>query len=86
MPDHGAGPQRVFITGASSGLGAALAREYAAQGATLGLLARRGEMLDQLIATLPNPNATAPTRPTSRDHAAWPPRKPSSPMRAAPTW
>ena len=30
-------PQVVFITGASSGIGAALARYYAAHGATLGL-------------------------------------------------
>lgn len=35
----------VFITGASSGLGAALARHYAGRGATLGLLARRAEVL-----------------------------------------
>lgn len=45
----------VFITGASSGIGAALAREYAAQGAVLGLVARRGPALAQLIASLPNP-------------------------------
>ncbi|MEO8600000.1 MAG: SDR family NAD(P)-dependent oxidoreductase, partial [bacterium] len=45
----------VFITGASSGIGAALAREYAAQGAVLGLIARRGPALAQLIASLPNP-------------------------------
>ncbi len=44
---------RVFITGASSGLGAALAREYAAQGATLGLVARRAELLRELAASLP---------------------------------
>lgn len=35
----------VFITGASSGLGAALARHYGAQGATLGLVGRRHEGL-----------------------------------------
>ena len=47
--------QRVFITGASSGIGAALAAQYAAQGATLGLLARRGDALESLIASLPHP-------------------------------
>lgn len=39
---------KVFITGASSGIGEALAVYYAAQGATLGLVARRGEFLAQL--------------------------------------
>jgi NAD(P)-dependent dehydrogenase (short-subunit alcohol dehydrogenase family) len=39
---------KVFITGASSGIGEALAVYYAAQGATLGLAARRGEALDAL--------------------------------------
>jgi short-subunit dehydrogenase len=46
-------PRAVFITGASSGIGAALARCYAAQGATLGLAARRLDALDALVATLP---------------------------------
>ncbi len=45
--------QRVFITGASSGIGAALAREYASQGAVLGLVARRRDVLEQLAASLP---------------------------------
>ena len=44
---------RVFITGASSGLGAALAREYAQQGARLGLLARRSDALQRLSESLP---------------------------------
>lgn len=43
----------VFITGASSGIGAALARHYAHRGATLGLAARRGDLLEQLAASLP---------------------------------
>lgn len=47
--------KRVFITGASSGLGAALAQRYAQEGAMLGLVARREELLRQLVAGLPNP-------------------------------
>jgi hypothetical protein len=39
---------KVFITGASSGIGEALAVYYAARGATLGLAARRGEALAAL--------------------------------------
>ncbi|MFN4148607.1 MAG: SDR family oxidoreductase [Rhodocyclaceae bacterium] len=42
----------VFITGASSGIGAALARHYAARGAILGLAARRGEALLTLATEL----------------------------------
>lgn len=42
----------VFITGASSGIGAALARHYAARGATLGLAARREPLLDELARSL----------------------------------
>ncbi|WP_020656362.1 SDR family oxidoreductase [Massilia niastensis] len=53
---------RVFITGASSGIGAALAREYAARGATLGLLARRRERLDELLIEL------AASRPGQQRH------------------
>jgi short-subunit dehydrogenase len=47
--------KRVFITGASSGIGAALAKAYADQGACLGLVARRQHSLQQLLATLPDP-------------------------------
>jgi NAD(P)-dependent dehydrogenase (short-subunit alcohol dehydrogenase family) len=38
-------PLKVFITGASSGIGLALAAEYARRGAMLGLVARRGDAL-----------------------------------------
>ncbi|HEX4944218.1 MAG TPA: SDR family oxidoreductase [Usitatibacteraceae bacterium] len=42
------------MTGASSGIGEALARQYAARGATLGLVARRAELLDALRRSLPS--------------------------------
>jgi short-subunit dehydrogenase len=49
---------KVFLTGASSGLGEALARHYAAAGATLGLVARRGDRLQALRASLATPCET----------------------------
>jgi short-subunit dehydrogenase len=61
---------RVFITGASSGIGAALAREYAAQGASLGLVARRCEVLAALAAQLPNPERHSIYALDVTDHAA----------------
>lgn len=45
-------PQRVVITGASSGIGAALARRYAREGAVLGLIARRASALRELAGQL----------------------------------
>ena len=45
-------PLKVFITGASSGIGAALAQHYAAQGATLGLAARRTAQMQALADSL----------------------------------
>lgn len=44
--------QNILITGASSGLGAGMAREFARKGHTLGLCARRTERLDELKAEL----------------------------------
>lgn len=40
--------KRVFLTGASSGIGEALALDLAGRGAVLGLVARRKELLDDL--------------------------------------
>lgn len=48
---------RVFLTGASSGIGEALARQYAAAGATLGLAARRQRRLLELAGELPGAHA-----------------------------
>lgn len=45
---------KVIISGASSGLGEALARHYAATGATLGLIARRSGLLEAIATELPN--------------------------------
>lgn len=45
--------KRIFITGASGGLGAALARAGSAPGRAVGLFARRTEVLQSLAAQLP---------------------------------
>ncbi len=49
----------VFITGASSGIGQACARAFAAQGARLILAARRRERLEALVAELWSAHSTA---------------------------
>ena len=46
---------KVFITGASSGIGAALAKAYAARGASCTLIARRGDVLKTLRRGLAHP-------------------------------
>lgn len=51
---------KVFLTGASSGIGEALARHYAAGGATLGLLARRGDLLRGLKGSITAPGDIYP--------------------------
>ena len=54
--------KRVLITGASSGVGAALARLLAGQGAVVGLIARRAERLADVLAEC---------RQSSPDSAMW---------------
>ena len=57
----------VFITGASSGIGAALANEFARRGARLGLVARRREALDSVAAALPGRHHTYIADVTDKD-------------------
>jgi short-subunit dehydrogenase len=57
----------VFLTGASSGIGAELAKVYAARGATLGLVARRQSLLDELRAQLPGVHRAYAVDVTNRD-------------------
>ena len=52
-------PLRVFITGASSGIGQALAQHYAGQGAVVGIAARRGDFLQALAGELEQTGASA---------------------------
>jgi short-subunit dehydrogenase len=56
----------VFITGASSGIGRAFAQHYAQAGHTLGLVARRGERLNDLCEQLPGRHHVYPLDVTDR--------------------
>jgi len=49
--------RRIFITGASTGIGAALARHYAGPATEIGLFARRRDLLEQLAGGLPGRHA-----------------------------
>jgi short-subunit dehydrogenase len=68
-------PRSILITGASSGLGAALARGYAAPGVHLALGARRRDLLEALAETCRSKGATvaiAPVDVTDREATrAW---------------
>jgi len=61
-------PHVVFVTGASSGIGAAVARRFAAAGARLVLAARRVDRLEALAAELPTQAHVVPL--DVRDRAA----------------
>lgn len=49
--------KKIFITGASSGIGEAMARHYAGQGVQLGLVARRADFLSRIATELTPPPA-----------------------------
>jgi NAD(P)-dependent dehydrogenase (short-subunit alcohol dehydrogenase family) len=65
MVDASSGPV-VVITGASAGIGAALARELAGRRASLVLIARREELLSEMAATLGTPVEVVPGDVTRR--------------------
>ena len=53
--------RRVFITGASAGIGKALARHYAGTDTEIGLFARRRDQLEKLASSLPGRTALYPS-------------------------
>jgi len=65
MTQQSSGPV-VVITGASAGIGAALARELAARHASLVLIARRETHLEEMAATLGTPTEVVPGDVTRR--------------------
>jgi short-subunit dehydrogenase len=61
------GGTRVWVTGASSGIGAALVRELAGRGCRVAASARRAEKLDELAAGTPGEVMAVPADVTDRD-------------------
>ncbi len=61
------GSKLAIITGASSGIGAALAREFAGRGWSLALLARRVDLLEQVRDELPSKAVAIECDVTDRD-------------------
>ncbi|QWP77837.1 SDR family oxidoreductase [Lysobacter sp. K5869] len=65
-----AGARVALISGASRGIGAAIARELSAAGLSVALVARSGEALDALAAQLPGPALALPADLSEPDAAA----------------
>jgi len=65
-----AGARVALISGASRGIGAAIARELSAAGLSVALVARSGDALDALAAQLPGPALALPADLSEPDAAA----------------
>ncbi len=57
--------KRILVTGASSGIGEAAAEKLAAEGATVILVARRGELLQEIVARISARGGTASAFPAN---------------------
>ena len=64
---QGTSPKTILITGASSGIGAAVAREFARPGHNLAITARRADRLDRLAGELEGAGSEVMVLPASLD-------------------
>ena len=62
--------QKIIITGASQGIGEAIARRFAKEGASVFLAARRGDLLDRIAHEIVQQGGVADSRSTDVTHEA----------------
>jgi NAD(P)-dependent dehydrogenase (short-subunit alcohol dehydrogenase family) len=70
MTEHEPSPKVAIVTGASSGIGEATARRFAAEGHAVVLAARRSDLLDRIVADITRDGGRALAVPTDLSDAA----------------